>query len=78
MTRAVLGKEDLFKQVFDRELCLHDPAARACVAHYVDGEEASWRHGIKNLNLVLSTTSVEYLNELEVRELLNSFDSLDE
>jgi hypothetical protein len=78
LTRAVLDKEDLFKQVFDRELCLHDPAARACVAHYANGEEAEWRRGIKSLNLVLSTTSVEYLDEAEILELLNSFDSMDE
>ncbi len=75
LTRAALSKQDLFKNVFERELCLHPPAARACISRYAGGTEEEWRCGIKDLNLVLSTTSVEYLEEPEIAEILRLIDS---
>ena len=72
LARAALSKQDLFKNLFERELCLHPPAAKAAVRTFRDGGETDWRNGLKNLNLVLSTTSVEYLDEDEVFEIFNS------
>ena len=45
-------------------------AARAAVITFAGAREEEWRRGLENLNLVLSTTSVEFLSESDLLEIL--------
>lgn len=71
LARAVLGKQDLFQAIFEREFGLYAPAARACVRRFGDGAvEKEWRDALRKLNYVATTTVLEALDEADLTALL--------
>jgi hypothetical protein len=71
----VLGNQDLYSGIFERELGLHPPLARELAKQYGTGRkksEAVHREWIKNVNHVLTTVAVEGFDEGQLAEFVKS------
>ena len=70
----VLSRQDFFQAVFERELGLYVPAARACVLVLKDSSEDERRQATKELNHYFTTIVAEALGEEDIiHNLLNKY-----
>ena len=68
----VLGDQDLYAAIFERNLGLHPPLARELAKQCGTEPEAVHRAWIKNVNHVLTTVAIEGLNEEQLAEFVLS------
>lgn len=69
---AALANQDFFQGIFERELGLYPPAARACIRVLLDETEEQRRQALKRLNHLLTTIVLEVLDEQQIMNLLRS------
>jgi hypothetical protein len=70
LVRRAFAKQDLYQAVFEREIGLCAPAARACVKVLAGLSEADWRYRMRRLGFYATTISLEVLSETEIEHLL--------
>ena len=68
----VLGDQDLYAAIFERNLGLYPPLARELAKQCGTEPEAVHREWIKNVNHVLTTITMEALNEKQLAEFVKS------
>lgn len=70
LAREALQNQDFFQTIFERELGLYPPAARACLHALRNATEDERRMAVKRLNHYLTTIAVEVLSEEDIVSLL--------
>lgn len=73
--QTIFKRADLFVQIFERKIGLSPMAAVVLSRELCDGTEQNWRNAIRLLNHVLTTTSLELMNDKQVVSLLESLDA---
>jgi len=66
LVHIVLSSQDFFQAIFERELGLYVPAARACVRVLRDSSEDERRQATKELNHYFTTIVAEALSEEDI------------
>jgi len=72
LSDIVLGNQDFYQALFERKLGLHAPLVAAAADRLRDSGEKERRDTLKNLNHVLTTVAVEYLDGDELVHLVES------